>query len=49
MVEYVWVDIVFDNLKIVSEVKMDGFGNVDFVIVDINDDGGVNWFLFVEF
>lgn len=48
VVEHVWADTAPDNPKIASEVKMDGFGNVDFVIADINDDGGVNRFLSVE-
>ena len=33
---------------VAPEVKMEGFGNVDFVIADVGDDGEVSQFLSVE-
>lgn len=36
------------NPQVAPEVKMAGFGNVDFVIADVEDDGDVNQFLSVE-
>jgi hypothetical protein len=36
------------NPQIAREVQMKGFGNVDFVIADIDDDGDVRQFLSVE-
>ena len=36
------------RLQIASEVTMAGFGNVDFVIADVAQDGGISQFLSVE-
>ncbi len=36
------------NPHIAPEVQMKGFGNVDFVIVDVREDGSINQFLSVE-
>lgn len=36
------------NPQVAPEVKMAGFGNVDFVIADVKDDGDIDQFLSVE-
>ena len=48
VIERVWAETAPENPRIATEVKMDGFGNVDFVIADVNDAGGVDRFLSVE-
>lgn len=46
VVEHAWFGNNSENLTIVSEIKMEGFGNVDFVIADLN--GDTRQFLSVE-
>ena len=48
VVEHCWPGDPPSNPKIASEVRMAGFGNVDFVIADIGRDEEVSQFLSVE-
>ena len=48
VVEHCWPGDAPSNPKIASEVRMAGFGNVDFVIADIGRDEEVSQFLSVE-
>jgi hypothetical protein len=48
VIEHAWTGPKPVNPVITSEVKMEGFGNVDFVISDIAADGGINQFVSVE-
>ena len=48
VIEHAWVGPKPANPIITSEVKMEGFGNVDFVISDVADDGSINQFMSVE-
>jgi len=43
-----WPGSIPKNTKVVPEVKMAGFGNVDFVIADINPENEIEQFLSVE-
>jgi len=48
VIAHCWPGTPPKNPKIAPEVKMAGFGNVDFVIADVLEDGGVGQFLSVE-
>ena len=48
VVHHCWPGEKPKSIKVVREVKMKGFGNVDFVIADILDSGQVGQFLSVE-
>lgn len=48
VVSHCWPGPAPANAKVVPEVQMKGFGNVDFVIADIAADGSVGQFLSVE-
>ena len=48
VVAHCWPGEAPKNPKVAPEVKMTGFGNVDFVIADVRDDGEVDHFLSVE-
>lgn len=48
VIEHAWTGPKPANPVITSEVKMEGFGNVDFVISDIAADGSINQFVSVE-
>lgn len=48
VIEHAWTGPKPDNPVITSEVKMEGFGNVDFVISDVAKDGSINQFVSVE-
>ncbi len=48
VVKYCWTGAKPTNPKIAHEVKMEGFGNVDFVIADIGPGKTINRFLSVE-
>lgn len=48
VVEHCWPGERPKNPKVAPEVKMTGFGNVDFVIADVQDNGDVGQFLSVE-
>ena len=48
VVAYCWPGDNPRNPQIAPEVKMTGFGNVDFVIADINEGGDIGQFLSVE-
>jgi Restriction endonuclease NotI len=48
VVTHCWPDDAPKNPMVAPEVKMVGFGNVDFVIADVQDDGEVDRFLSVE-
>lgn len=48
VIEHCWPGEKPTNPKVAPEVKMTGFGNVDFVIADVQDDGEVGQFLSVE-
>lgn len=48
VIEHAWTGPKPSNPVITSEVKMEGFGNVDFVISDVADDGSINQFISVE-
>lgn len=48
IIEHAWTGPKPVNPMIASEVKMEGFGNVDFVISDIAPDGSINQFVSVE-
>lgn len=48
VIKHCWVGEAPDNPMVAPEVKMEGFGNVDFVIADVGHDGEVDQFLSVE-
>ena len=48
VVKHCWIGDAPGNPTVVPEVKMAGFGNVDFVIADVGIDGEVQQFLSVE-
>lgn len=48
VIEHCWPGEKPVNPQVAPEVKMSGFGNVDFVIADVKDDGEVDQFLSVE-
>jgi hypothetical protein len=48
IVRHAWLGKSPENPVIANEVKIDGFGNVDFVISDLEADGTINQFLSVE-
>lgn len=48
VIDRCWVGPLPANPRFASEVKMEGFGNVDFVIADISEAGDVQQFLSVE-
>lgn len=48
VIEHCWAGDKPKNPMVAPEVKMEGFGNVDFVIADVGDDGEVSQFLSVE-
>lgn len=48
VIEHCWPGDKPKNPMVAPEVKMSGFGNVDFVIADVQDDGEVDQFLSVE-
>jgi hypothetical protein len=48
VIEHCWVGEKPKNPQVAPEVKMAGFGNVDFVIADVQENGEVDQFLSVE-
>ena len=48
VIEYCWVGPLPNNPLVAPEVKMKGFGNVDFVIADVDSGGDIKQFLSVE-
>lgn len=48
VVEHCWPGDTPQNVQLANEVKMTGFGNVDFVLADVREDGEINQFLSVE-
>lgn len=48
VIEHCWPGEKPKNPQVAPEVKMAGFGNVDFVIADVQDNGEVEQFLSVE-
>lgn len=48
VIEHCWPGDKPKNPMVAPEVKMSGFGNVDFVIADVQEDGEVDQFLSVE-
>lgn len=48
VIEHCWPGDKPLNPQVAPEVKMSGFGNVDFVIADVKEDGEVDQFLSVE-
>jgi hypothetical protein len=48
VIKHCWAGEKPRNPMVAPEVKMEGFGNVDFVIADVAEDGEVNQFLSVE-
>lgn len=48
VIEHCWPGPAPSNPRIASEVKMKGFGNVDFVIADVGADNQIGQFLSVE-
>lgn len=48
VIDYCWPGEAPKNPRVAPEVKMAGFGNVDFVIADVQDSGEVDQFLSVE-
>lgn len=48
VIEHCWPGEKPKNPMVAPEVKMEGFGNVDFVIADVGDDGDITQFLSVE-
>jgi hypothetical protein len=48
VIEHCWPGDKPSNPQIAREVKMTGFGNVDFVIADVGDDNEIDQFLSVE-
>lgn len=48
VIDHCWPGAAPSHPRIAPEVKMDGFGNVDFVIADIGNDGQIGQFLSVE-
>ena len=48
VIAHCWPGDLPKNPQVAPEVKMAGFGNVDFVIADVQDDGEVDRFLSVE-
>lgn len=48
VIEHCWPGDKPKNPRVAPEVKMAGFGNVDFVIANVGDDGEVEQFLSVE-
>lgn len=48
VIKHCWAGEAPENPRVAPEVKMEGFGNVDFVIADVGLDGEVEQFLSVE-
>jgi len=48
VIEHCWPGPKPANPRIAPEVQMKGFGNVDFVVADLADDGSIGQFLSVE-
>lgn len=48
VIDHAWWGEKPKNPQIASEVKMSGFGNVDYVIADLSGDGAIGQFLSVE-
>lgn len=48
VIKHCWPGEKPKNPRVAPEVKMAGFGNVDFVIADVKDDGEIDQFLSVE-
>ena len=48
VIKHCWVGEAPENPMVAPEVKMEGFGNVDFVIANVDQDGEVGQFLSVE-
>ncbi len=48
VVKHCWPGNPPVNPKVAREVKMTGFGNVDFVVADVDEEGGIGQFLSVE-
>lgn len=48
VIKHCWAGETPANPMVAPEVKMEGFGNVDFVIADVGQDGEVGQFLSVE-
>lgn len=48
VIEHCWPGQKPENPMVAPEVKMAGFGNVDFVIADVKEDGEIEQFLSVE-
>ncbi len=48
VIQHCWPGAAPANPQIAREVKMTGFGNVDFVIADVKDDNEIEQFLSVE-
>jgi hypothetical protein len=48
VIEHCWPGEKPKNPRVAPEVKMADFGNVDFVIADVEEDGEINQFLSVE-
>lgn len=48
VIAHCWPGDAPKNPMVAPEVKMDGFGNVDFVVADVKEDGGIEQFLSVE-
>ena len=48
VIEHCWSGSLPENPQIAKEVKMEGFGNVDFVIADLNSKNEIGQFLSVE-
>lgn len=48
VIKHCWAGDAPENPMVAPEVKMEGFGNVDFVIADVGQDGEVEQFLSVE-
>lgn len=48
VIEHCWSGSPPENPRIAKEVKMEGFGNVDFVIADLNSKNVIGQFLSVE-
>ena len=48
VIEHAWTGPKPVNPVITNEVKMEGFGNVDFVISDVAEDGSIKQFVSVE-
>lgn len=48
VIRHCWMGTPPENPKVAPEVKMKGFGNVDFVIADVQENGDIGQFLSVE-